>query len=82
MSVEANPFHARDLRFAARFVGRHSHLLAGASDHEGEMVLYVPMFRGVPRAHRKIDPLEERDAGTKSAPQARRRDAKYRSSTR
>lgn len=48
VSVEPNPFHERDLRFAARFVKPFSYRLCAAGERADEMTLHVPVYRGVP----------------------------------
>jgi FkbM family methyltransferase len=48
VSIEPNPFHERDLRFAGRIVRDHSYRLWAAGASEDELTLFVPVFRGVP----------------------------------
>jgi FkbM family methyltransferase len=48
VSVEPNPFHEPDLRFAARFVRPFRYELCAAGAEPGELTLHVPTYRGVP----------------------------------
>jgi FkbM family methyltransferase len=48
VSVEPNPFHEGDLKWAGRLVRRFGYRLWAAGAQEGSMTLYVPVFRGVP----------------------------------
>jgi FkbM family methyltransferase len=48
ISIEPNPFHERDLRFAGRFVKPFSFHICAAGEADDELTLYVPVYRGVP----------------------------------
>ena len=48
VSVEPNPFHEGDLRWAGRLVRRFDYRLWAAGAQDGSMTLHVPIFRGVP----------------------------------
>jgi FkbM family methyltransferase len=48
VSVEPNPFHEGDLRFVGRLAKPFTYHLWAAGDRDGEMVLHVPVYRGVP----------------------------------
>lgn len=48
ISIEPNPFHEEDLRFVGRLVRPFSYRLWAAGDEDGQMTLFVPVFRGVP----------------------------------
>lgn len=48
VSVEPNPFHAGDLRFVGRLTKPFRYLLCAAGDAGGELMLHVPVYRGVP----------------------------------
>ncbi len=47
VSLEPNRAHETDLRFMARFLGDFRYIIAGASDVDGELTLYVPTYRSV-----------------------------------
>lgn len=62
LSVEPNPFHEGDLKFAGRVVRRFSYRICGASDHDGLMTLFIPRYRGVPiSAEAALDIRDVRD---------------------
>jgi FkbM family methyltransferase len=48
VSVEPNPFHEDDLRFAGRLVKPFTHQMWAAGREDGTMTLYVPVYRNVP----------------------------------
>lgn len=48
ISIEPNPFHEDDLRFAGRLARPFTYRLWAAGDEDGEMTLHVPVYRGVP----------------------------------
>jgi FkbM family methyltransferase len=48
LSIEPNPYHTKDLKFAGRLVGGFSYLAAAAGDRPGVLTLHVPVYRGVP----------------------------------
>jgi FkbM family methyltransferase len=48
LSVEPNPYHESNLRWAGRLAGRHDFRLWAAGEADGELDLYVPIYRGVP----------------------------------
>lgn len=48
LAIEPNPYHAADLRWTQRVVGRMEYLLCAAGDAPGDAALYVPVYRGVP----------------------------------
>ena len=48
LSLEPNPFHEADLKFASRIVHRHQYLLIGAGNDRKDTELFVPIYRGVP----------------------------------
>jgi FkbM family methyltransferase len=48
MSIEPNPFHEPDLRFAGRLTRRHSYRMWAAGSETGQMMLHIPVYRGVP----------------------------------
>lgn len=48
LSIEANPFHERDLRFLKRWLPSFDYRIVGAGDSPEDLRLHVPVFRGVP----------------------------------
>jgi FkbM family methyltransferase len=48
LSIEANPYHARDLRFVKRIVRRFDYRIAAAGEASGSATLHIPTYRGVP----------------------------------
>jgi FkbM family methyltransferase len=48
VSIEPNPFHEPDLRFAGRFVKPFRYELCAAGAADDELALYIPVYRGVP----------------------------------
>ncbi len=48
MSIEPNPFHEKDLRFAGRLVKRFEYRMWAAGREDGTMTLHVPVYRNVP----------------------------------
>jgi FkbM family methyltransferase len=48
VSIEPNPFHERDLRWAGRIVRRFEYRLWAAGSEDSTTTLHVPVFRGVP----------------------------------
>lgn len=48
VSIEPNPFHERHLRFVGRLVRASTHHMWAAGSENGELTLYVPVYRGVP----------------------------------
>jgi FkbM family methyltransferase len=48
VSVEPNPFHESDLRFFGRLARPFSYRMWAAGRERGELVLHVPVYRGVP----------------------------------
>lgn len=48
ISIEPNPFHERDLRFAGRLARPFSYRMWAAGSSDGTMTLHVPVYRGVP----------------------------------
>lgn len=48
VSIEPNPFHERDLRFAGRVVRRFDYRMWAAGSQDTTLELHVPVFRGVP----------------------------------
>lgn len=48
VSIEPNPFHEADLRFAGRLARPFTYKLWAAGAREDELTLHVPVFRGVP----------------------------------
>jgi FkbM family methyltransferase len=47
VSIEANPIHREDLRFAGRLVKPYRFAVVGVGASEGEATLHVPMYNGV-----------------------------------
>jgi FkbM family methyltransferase len=63
VSVEPNPFHADDLRFAGRLVGRFQYHLCAAGDSPGTLTLCIPVYRGVPlTTEAALDEADVRDS--------------------
>jgi FkbM family methyltransferase len=48
VSIEPNPFHEGDLRFAGRLARRLSYHMWAAGREHGELTLHVPIYRSVP----------------------------------
>jgi FkbM family methyltransferase len=48
VSIEPNPFHEDDLRFAGRLARRLSYHMWAAGREHGELTLHVPIYRTVP----------------------------------
>jgi FkbM family methyltransferase len=48
LSIEPNPFHRPDLVLAGRLVRNFHFITAGAGATADQMVLYVPVYRGIP----------------------------------
>ena len=48
LSIEPNPYHQSNLRWAGRLAGRHDFRLWAAGETDGDLELYVPIYRGVP----------------------------------
>jgi FkbM family methyltransferase len=48
LSIEPNPFHARDLRFVSRFAQPFEFRICAAGREHGTMLLHIPTFKGVP----------------------------------
>ncbi len=48
LSIEPNPYHASNLRWAGRLAGRHDFRLWAAGASDDTLELYVPMYKGVP----------------------------------
>jgi FkbM family methyltransferase len=48
ISIEANPYHERDLAWFARWLQPFEYRLVAASDVRGDLTLHVPFFRSVP----------------------------------
>lgn len=48
LSIEANPFHARELGWLKRWLPRFDYRILAASDTEESLELHVPFYRGVP----------------------------------
>lgn len=48
LSIEANPYHDRDLRFVKRFVRGFDYRIVAAGDADGSLTLHVPTYRGIP----------------------------------
>lgn len=48
VSIEPNPFHERDLRFAGRLAKPFSYRMWAAGSDDGTMTLHVPIYRKVP----------------------------------
>jgi FkbM family methyltransferase len=48
LSIEPNPYHSKDLKFAGRLVRSFSYLSVAAGDQPGVLTLHVPVYRGVP----------------------------------
>lgn len=48
VSIEPDPFHERDLRFAGRLARDFEFRLWAAGAEDTSMTLHVPVFRGVP----------------------------------
>ena len=48
VSIEPNPFHENDLRFAGRLVKPFTYRICAAGRDDGVLTLYVPVYRKVP----------------------------------
>lgn len=48
LSIEANPYHERDLRFLKRILSRFDYRICAAGDEHGSVTLHIPVYRGVP----------------------------------
>jgi FkbM family methyltransferase len=48
LSIEPNPFHERDLRFAGRLARPFAYRMWAAGRDDGTMTLHVPVYRNVP----------------------------------
>jgi FkbM family methyltransferase len=48
LSIEANPYHDRDLRFVKRFVRGFDYRIVAAGEADGSLTLHVPTYRGIP----------------------------------
>jgi FkbM family methyltransferase len=48
ISIEANPYHERDLRFLKRMLRRFDYRMCAAGDEDGVITLHIPAYRGVP----------------------------------
>jgi FkbM family methyltransferase len=48
LSIEANPYHARDLRFVKRILRRFDYRIVAAGEARGSATLHIPTYRGVP----------------------------------
>ncbi len=48
LSIEPNPFHERDLRFAGRLAKPFAYRMWAAGREDGTMTLHVPVYRNVP----------------------------------
>lgn len=48
LSIEPNRYHASDLEFVKKFIRRFDYMIFAAGDEEGETILHIPAFRGVP----------------------------------
>ncbi len=48
LSIEPNPYHESNLRWVGRLAGRHDFRLWAAGEKDGELELFVPIYRGVP----------------------------------
>jgi FkbM family methyltransferase len=48
LSIEPNPYHEANLRWAGRLVRRHDFRLWAAGDADDDLELYVPIYKGVP----------------------------------
>lgn len=48
LSIEPNPYHAGNLKWAGRLVGNHDYRLWAAGDTDETLRLFVPVYRGVP----------------------------------
>lgn len=48
VSIEPNPFHEADLRFAGRLVKNFTYHICAAGREDGTMMLHVPVYRNVP----------------------------------
>ena len=48
LSIEANPYHAADLRFVKRIVRGFDYRLVAAGETDGSVTLHVPTYRGIP----------------------------------
>jgi len=48
LSIEANPYHERDLRFLRHILPKFDYVICGAGAESSEATLHVPTFRCVP----------------------------------
>lgn len=48
LSIEPNPYHEPNLRWAGRLARRHDYRLWAAGAENGSLELFVPVYRGVP----------------------------------
>lgn len=48
LSLEPNPYHARELRLLRRLLPDFDFLMCGAGDTSGSLTLHVPTYRGTP----------------------------------
>jgi FkbM family methyltransferase len=48
LSIEPNPYHESNLRWAGRLAGRHDFRLWAAGAKDDSLELYVPVYKGVP----------------------------------
>ncbi len=48
LSIEPNPYHAGNLKWAGRLVGKHEYRLWAAGAADDTLKLFVPVYRGVP----------------------------------
>jgi FkbM family methyltransferase len=48
LSIEPNPYHESNLRWAGRLAGRHEFRLWAAGATDDDLELYVPVYKGVP----------------------------------
>jgi FkbM family methyltransferase len=48
LSIEPNPYHEPNLRWAGRLARRHDYRLWAAGAENGTLQLFVPVYRGVP----------------------------------
>ncbi len=48
LSIEPNPCHTADLRLMKRLLGRFDYMICGAGEENGDLILRVPVYRGIP----------------------------------